>query len=321
MKKQKRVRLMPLVSWLLLAVCLNCNTVDSPPKAPAGKTPYEYFVELSAIPRCSSNEEAASNYLMAFALSLGLDVVQDEMFNVLVRKKGSKGRGNEPPVILQAHIDMNCTKDDEAGHDFEADPIVPVITDDGWIRAEKRATLGADNGGGVSMIMAVLASKRISHPPIEALLTTQEELGLIGADFFDVSLLAGRRLINLDITTEKALVVSSTRDDGNEIVIPFAPAALAKIANLPDWLYRDDSPLRDRMAEVFREFYGSEPVFAGINNRVAGIECLVFAHRIPDIDMVAIGPNLLGIHTPDERMCLSSYNRVHDYLVRVLAAL
>ncbi|MDR3012301.1 MAG: M20/M25/M40 family metallo-hydrolase [Chitinispirillales bacterium] len=287
----------------------------------AAKTAYEYFVEILAIPRCTYNEEAASNHLVEFGRVRGFEVFQDEIFNVLIKKGGSKGREHEPPVILQAHIDMVCRKDGDVDHDFGIDPIVPVITHDGWITAEKRTTLGADNGGGVSMIMAILASSRISHPPVEALFTTQEETGLHGADFFDISRLNGPRLINLDMTDEGVFVVSSKWDDGPVVVIPLEPEVLAKIARLPDWHFRADSPLRDTMTAVFRNFYGKDPILAGINNRVAGVECLVFANRMPDVDMISIGSDIMNIHTPNERMSLSSFNRVYDFLVKVLEAL
>jgi di/tripeptidase len=313
-----------LASCVLLAFFLSCVTDDNhidEIQGHAAKTAYEYFVEISAIPRCTYNEEAASNHLAEFGRARKFEVFQDEMFNVLIRKGGSRGREHEPPVILQAHIDMVCRKNDDVDHNFESDPVIPVITGDDWITAQKRTTLGADNGSGVSMIMAVLASSRISHPPIEALFTTQEETGLHGADFFDVSLLTGLRLINLDLTIEETFVVSSKRDSGFVIVIPIEPEALAKIASLPDWPYRADSPLRDTMVAVFKNFYGKAPVIAGINNNVAGVECLVFANKIPDIDMVSIGPNIMDIHTPNEKMNRPSFNRVYDFLVQVLGAL
>ncbi|MDR3000304.1 MAG: M20/M25/M40 family metallo-hydrolase [Fibromonadaceae bacterium] len=314
MKTIKKNIYTSLALCMSLAFFLSCSEIDNQ-EIPIAKTAYEYFVEISGIPRCTGNEKAASNYLAEFGRVRGFEVFQDEMFNVLMRKNGSKGREHEPPIILQAHIDMVCKKDNNVIHDFEKDPIIPVVNDD-WITAEKRTTLGADNGGGLSMIMAVLASHHISHPPIEALFTTQEETGLHGADFFDVSLLNGQRLINLDMIGEEAFVVSSKWDDGPDLVIPI----LARFA-LPDWPYKADSPLRDTMAEVFRSFYGKEPVLAGINNRVAGVECLVFANKMPNADMISIGVDIMDIHTPYERMSLSSLNRVYDYLVQVLEVL
>jgi di/tripeptidase len=307
---------------VLLVSCVTGNEPDDITDDTVPKTPFEFFVDISNIPRCSYNEKAVSDYLVEFATKQKLEVViQDEMFNVLIRKKGTKGRENEPPVILQAHIDIVCRKDGDYDHDFDIDPIIPIITNDGYITAQGRTTLGADNGSGVSMIMAILASTDISHPPIEALLTTLEEIGLVGADFFDVSLLSGKRLINLDSVTDEVFIVSSKWDDGSDIVIPLEPKILAKILSFPEWHYREDSPLRDRMTEVFRVFYGKDPIFSGINNRIAGVECLVFANKVPDIDMVSIGPDILGIHTPNERMNLESYNRVYNFLIKVLEAL
>ena len=148
--------------------------------------PYDYFVELSGTPRCSGDEKAASDYLTRFGREHGLDVYQDNALNVLIKKKGSDGRENEPPVILQAHIDMICEKNHGVIHDFSKDPIIPVI-DNGWITAEKETTLGADDGSGVSYIMAILAADNISHPPIEAVFTTVEETGMTGAETFDGS--------------------------------------------------------------------------------------------------------------------------------------
>jgi len=318
-KKYRHIFLASLVSCLFLFVaCTNDPAVINVTGKSADKTPYEFFVELSAIPRCTNDEEAVSNYLIAFALSLGLDdVYQDDVFNVLIRKGGTRGRENEPPIILQAHVDMVCRAAEGVEHDFKTDPIIPVTGEDGWITAQKQTTLGADNGSGVAMIMAVLASKRVSHPPIEALITTQEETGLIGADLFDVSLLNGRRLINLDNIEEGELIVSSKYDESSNPTIPL----FAKIAARPEWTYREDSPLRDRMVNVFKDFYGSNPLLVGINSRVAGVECLVFADKVPDMDMVSIGPDIVDIHRSTERMNLESFERVYEYLVRVLGAL
>jgi di/tripeptidase len=254
---------------------------------------------------------------------LSLEVLQDEALNVLIKKSGTRGRENEPPVILQAHMDMVCRKDEGVEHDFDKDPIIPVITGDGWITAQKRTTLGADNGSGVSMILAVLAASGLSHPPIEALLTTEEEWGLLGADKFDVTLLTGLRLINLDMVTEKVFVIGSADDYANpDVLIPIniPTTALMKAADIPYWHYKIDSPLRDKMAEVFREYYGGEePMLAGLQH--AAVECSIFANKMPDADMVSIGPDMEGIHTPNEGMNLKSYNRVYGYLLTLLERL
>ena len=319
MKKRKINLILPLVPLILftLASCegdgdpLGCSHCE---KEADGEPAYKYFVELSKIPRCTYNEKAASDYIKEFAEARGFYTFQDDMSNLLIRKSGSKGRENEQPVILQAHIDMVC----EEG--FETEPIIPD-TAGGWIRAVGGTTLGADNGSGVSMIMAVLASESISHPPIEALLTVQEEIGLVGALAFDVYKLNGGRLINLDCVEEKMFIVGSKRDTVSQIFIPMLPEAMAKIASLPDWHYKEESPLRDKMVEVFKKIYGEEPATVQINSNRAGVEPMAFAERMPHLDMISIGPDILDIHTPDERMNLSSFYRVYNYLVKVLEEL
>ncbi|MDR2728562.1 MAG: M20/M25/M40 family metallo-hydrolase [Chitinispirillales bacterium] len=324
MKTRKITLLLPFVSLILftLASCKGSNPVDCPhcEKEANGELAYSYFVKLSSIPRCTYNEKAASDYIAEFAIMRGFYTFQDDMSNLLIRKNGSKGRESEPPVILQAHIDMVCKKDEDYPHNFETDPIIPD-TSGGWIRASGGTTLGADNGAGVSMIMAILASESISHPPIEALLTVQEEIGLVGALAFDVSQLSGGRLINLDCVEEKMFIAGSKRDTASQIFIPMLPEALAKIAELPDWNYKEESPLRDKMADVFKKVYGEAPAIVQINNNRAGVEPMAFAERMPHLDMVSIGPDILDIHTPEERMSLSSFYRVYNYLVKVLEEL
>jgi len=325
-KKRKIILFLIAVSSILftLASCSDDSTPDCFACAEdANETiAYEYFVKLSQIPRCTYNEKAASDYLARFARERGFEIFQDDIFNLVVRKNGSKGRENELPIILQAHIDMVCVKEDDSTHDFEIAPIIPVIVDGNWVRASGRTTLGADNGSGVAMIMAILASESVSHPPIEALFTVQEEIGLVGALAFDVSKLNGTRLINLDNIQEKVFIAGSKWDEGPEITIPILPKALARIAGLPDWHYREESPLRDKMIEVFKKAYGGEaPVIARINNNRAGVEPMAFAERMPHFDMISIGPDLHEIHTPNERMNLASFYRVHNYLIKVLEEL
>jgi len=165
---------------------------------------YRYFCDLCKIPHGSYNEKAISDYLLNFGKELGLDAVQDRALNVLIRKPGSAGRENEAPIILQSHMDMVCEKNDDVKHDFLKDPIIPVLSGD-WVKA-KGTTLGADNAAGIGIIMAILAAKNLSHPPIEALLTTEEEVGCTGAAKFDTTLLKGKHLITLDAVKEGVLL-------------------------------------------------------------------------------------------------------------------
>jgi len=179
---------------------------------------YNYFCDLCKIPHGSTCEKAISDYLADFAKKNQLEFVQDKWMNVLIRKPGSKGRENEPPVILQAHMDMVCEKNEGVEHDFLKDPIIPVVEGD-LVRA-KGTTLGADDGFGVALIMTILAANNLSHPPVEALITVEEELGCSGAVNFDVSLLKGKRFINLDGGDEDLFVVGCAGGAVIDIKIP-----------------------------------------------------------------------------------------------------
>ena len=467
-------------------------------------TAFAYFLEISKIPRGSGNEKAVSDYLKSFGEERGFETVQDDYLNILIKKPGSKGRENEPPVILQAHMDMVCEKNQGSEHDFLKDPIIPV-TDGDWVKANG-TTLGADNGAGLAMILAVLDLKNISHPPIEAVITTEEETTSAGVIGFDASLLSGRRLINIDSEEEGIFTVSSAAGTVADITIPIKTEAVpagftsykltvkgltgghsgtdihknlananilmgrllkalnnvyvssinggsarnaiprectavislndldlvkalvekmelnfksefaldvnltitleetahaadalsgdslesvldgilkmpngalvmspdidglvqtsnnlgvivtnadekaiilmcfvrssslsdlkdiedsiqslagslgvgvkAEIENIaPAWPYKADSPLRDKMAEIFKEMYGEEPLIEAVH---AGLECADFALKMPDCDIISIGPDISGAHSPDERLSLPSFYRTFDFLVRVL---
>ena len=469
------------------------------------KNALDYFFEISKIPRGSGNEKAASDYLTAFGKGLGCETFQDESYNVLIRKQGSKGRENEQPVILQTHIDIVCEKNKETDHDFLKDPILPII-EDGWIKAPG-TTLGADNGGGLAITMAILSAEDLSLPPIEALFTVNEEVGMTGATDFDASLLLGRRIINLDSGDEDVITVSCASsadvdisvktesqplpkgfaayemtvkgltgghsgvdidkgrananflmgcllralegfelylnkidggakrnaiprecsavfsckeddlsairsiaaqteaafkteypedtdliitindtapvqsvmtsetlqtvknvilnspngilamsdhieglvesscslgvvvtDDAAVTLLYFprsssssgqaetikkltsladSPGVEIKIENeKPPWEYREVSPLRDMAIKVFREMYGKEPSIAAIH---AGLECGIFAQKMPDADIIAFGPEIIDAHSPDEKMSLHSFDRLCDFLIRLLA--
>ncbi|MGL6106724.1 aminoacyl-histidine dipeptidase, partial [Romboutsia sp.] len=167
---------------------------------------FKYFDEISQIPRGSDNEKAISNYLKKFGEDLGLETVQDNALNIIIRKPATKGYENCPGVILQGHMDMVCEKNKDTQHDFEKDPIKLRLEDD-MIYATG-TTLGADNGIAVAMGLAVLVSTDLEHPAIEVLITTNEEAGMTGAMALDGSLLKGEYIINLDSEEEGFLLVS-----------------------------------------------------------------------------------------------------------------
>ena len=467
---------------------------------------FGYFIEISKVPRGSGNMQAISDFIKSFGEDRGFETVQDEILNVLIKKPGSAGRENEPPIILQAHMDMVCEKNRGVEHDFLKDPIIPVIDGD-WVKANG-TTLGADNGAGLAIILAILDADGSTHPPIEALLTVDEETTMDGALKFDAKLLSGNRLINLDNEEDGRLVVSCAAADSAAVTLPIETVAVphgftaykltvkgltgghsgmdihrglanasilaarllarlfkdadatavsginggsavnaiprectavilfadkdlkdaqaiidnyseiskseypeekdlkitlekteapqtvfsgdslqkvmdcvlrmpngalvmspdiegltqtsnnlgvikteggavtltcfARSSNLaeqaetleaikslaesvgagsefantaPAWPYRPDSPLRDKMAVVFKEQYGRAPAIVAIH---AGLECAIFAEKMPDCDMISIGPDIRGLHSPDERMSLSSFYRTLDFVVKVL---
>ncbi len=155
-----------------------------------------YFEEISRIPRSSFEEEKIARYVMDFAAARGLEAYEDQAHNVYVSKPASPGYEKRRGVILQAHMDMVCVKDPGVVHDFRNDPIELVIDGD-WIRANG-TSLGADDGSGVAMMLALLDSDDVPHPPLQCLFTTAEEVGMVGADRLEPERFQGDLLINLD---------------------------------------------------------------------------------------------------------------------------
>lgn len=167
---------------------------------------FRYFEKICEIPHGSGNMEALSEYCLRFARENGLRAVCDEAKNVVIYKAGTEGYENSEPVILQGHLDMVCQKKDGVLTDFEKDGI-EAYTDGDFIKA-KGTTLGADNGIAVAMIMSILASRNLPHPPIEAVFTTDEEIGMVGAKELDTAALKGKKMINLDSEEADVLTVS-----------------------------------------------------------------------------------------------------------------
>jgi len=474
------------------------------------KSAFKFFEEISDIPRGSGNEKGISDYLVAFAKARGLWSHQDRVLNVLIKKPGTKGLENAKAVILQGHMDMVCEKNAATVHDFENDPLKLVV--DGDFLKAKGTTLGADNGSAVAMSLAILDSSDIPHPPLEVLITSGEEIGLLGAAEFDVGLLEGKLLLNMDsggegvfcvccaggarvdlcyepdycelpagyavktltvkglkgghsgidITKERAnsnrllgralrilqskFAVQFTDINGGskenaipreaQAVIAFADAkggelaaevkqieqtfrreyarhdeglelcledckenvkkvftqslcskivsALLMIPNgvqamtlvfdglpetsmnigvvttkedavviassvrssvgsrkemlieqlrvvaeatgadvkmsgvYPAWEYNEKSVVREKAMKLFAEMFGREGVVEGTHG---GLECGIFYDKIAGVDIVSFGPDIDEMHTPEERMGISSFKRVWDFLVKLLAEL
>ena len=163
------------------------------------------FYNLTQIPRPSGQKEEVSAFLANYGRSLGLETIVDGIGNVIIRKPASPGYENHPGVILQGHMDMVPQKNNDTVFDFSKDPIEAYI-DGEWVTA-KGTTLGADNGIGVAAAMAILADKSLVHPPLEVLVTVDEETGMYGAFALEGGLLQGKTLLNLDSEAEGELYV------------------------------------------------------------------------------------------------------------------
>ena len=164
-----------------------------------------YFSEICKIPRASKKEEKIASWLIAYAKKQNLECIQYECGNVLIRKNAHPGYEKRKPVIIQSHLDMVCEKNSETVHDFDRDPIVPRIEGE-WVKATG-TTLGADDGIGIAVQLAILEAGNIPHGPLEALFTIDEETGLTGAFALKPGWLKGQALLNLDSEDEGQLFI------------------------------------------------------------------------------------------------------------------
>lgn len=460
------------------------------------------FRILSRRPRPSRHEEAAGEELDAYLRGLGLSPVRDGAGNRMADVPPAPGRGRAPRLILQGHLDMVCAQDPDCTKDMQKEGL-DLYVEDGCVRA-RGTTLGGDDGIAVAMALAILDDRTIPHPRLEVVLTTEEEIGMMGAVALDASPLRGRKLLNLDseaegvftvscaggsmarcalpvtrtawdgtalavrvrglvgghsgteihkgranacmvlgrvlqamgaetelrlvtaagggkdnaipmessaqvvasdeaaarqaaeqmaaaltreyavadpglrvevtacevsetpmdrASTEKALCMLTCLPNGIQAMSMDIPGLVQTSLNLgilateadsltatfcvrsslgsqkemlhrrlralmaqlggtvsisgdyPAWEYRQDSPFRDLMTEIFWEQYGSAPQIEAIH---AGVECGILAGKLPGLDCVSVGPDLLDIHTPRERMDIASVQRVWRFVLEVL---
>ena len=174
-------------------------------KGVKNEKPFKYFEEISLIPRASRNEKEIADYVVNFAEKRGLWYLRDEANNVLIVKNATQGRENEGSLMLQAHTDMVAEKNVGTAHDFATDPI--ELIQEGNILRAKGTTLGADDGFGVAIMLSVLDSDDISHPRLECLFTSAEEVGLEGASAFDYSHIQSKNMINMDSAEENTIII------------------------------------------------------------------------------------------------------------------
>ncbi|MBR3760736.1 MAG: beta-Ala-His dipeptidase [Ruminococcus sp.] len=170
------------------------------------KKVFEFFEEISQIPHGSGNTAQIAAYCMDFAKQRGLQSIHDAGGNVIIYAPGTEGYENSEPVIIQGHMDMVCEKTPDCKKNMETEGI-DLVTDGSYVWAE-RTTLGGDDGIALAYIFALLDSDDIPHPPIEALITRDEETGMYGAMEFEPSVVSGTKILNIDSEEEGILTVS-----------------------------------------------------------------------------------------------------------------
>ncbi len=185
----------------------------------ASNHPLEYFREIARIPRKSGDETGIRQALTEFAKRRQLSWQEDEAGNLLIRKKGTKGKENGKTVILQAHMDMVFETEDAAKYPYHKGL---QLEEYGDVISARGTSLGADNGLGIAMILSVLASDQLAHPPIEALFTAEEEDGLVGAMRLSADWLKGGYLLNLDGEEEQSVTAGCAGAFRSEITVPLS---------------------------------------------------------------------------------------------------
>jgi len=191
----------------------------------------DIFKEINTVPRKSKDEEKISNWLVDWAKKNGLQAKQDAVKNVYIYAPATKGREKDPTVILQAHMDMVCEKTPDSKHDFTKDPIKHIVEGD-WMHADN-TTLGADNGIGIAMALAAATDASLSRPPIEILITVDEETGLNGAKNIQKEYIKGKILLNMDSEDEGVFTIGCA--GGRDTAIQLK---LTKEKDTPELLYK-----------------------------------------------------------------------------------
>ena len=184
---------------------------------------FHYFEEISRIPHGSHNIRQISDYLKQFALDRGLVCIQDELFNIIMIKEATAGYEQEEPFILQGHMDMVAVSKPDCDIDMTKDPLRLYI-ENNRIHAEG-TSLGGDDGIAVAYVLALLDAQDVSHPRLEVILTVDEETGMEGAGGIDLSMLCGKRLINLDQEEEGVIITSCAGGAGVNVSIPMNPTS------------------------------------------------------------------------------------------------
>ena len=182
------------------------------------KKVFEYFEILTTIPHGSYNCKAVSDFCVDFAKKRGLFVIQDDHYNVIIKKEASPSCAHKPALILQGHLDMVCQKDPDSPVDFAKDAL--ELQTDGDFVSAKGTTLGGDDGIAVAYCLALLDDDSMKHPPLEVVFTTEEEVGMEGATALDTSILEGRYLLNIDSEEEGILLAGCAGGTTVKVSLP-----------------------------------------------------------------------------------------------------
>jgi dipeptidase D len=179
---------------------------------------WKHFDEIRKIPRCSKHEEKIRAYIVAFAKERSLSYKEDKVGNIVIRKPATKGMENIPTFVLQGHMDMVCEKNSDVQHDFTKDPI--KLKREGDLLTADGTSLGADNGIGVAISLAILEESTIKHGPLEGLFTVDEETGLTGAFALGKDMLKGRIMLNLDSEDFGVITVGCAGGGDSQVELP-----------------------------------------------------------------------------------------------------
>jgi len=185
---------------------------------------WKHFDQILTIPRGSKNEGRIREYVVSVAENRNLDCIVDDTGNIVIRKPGTAGLESAPGIVLQCHLDMVNEKNSDVEHDFNRDPIRPVL-DGSYLQADG-TTLGADNGIGIATCLAVLEDGSLRHGPLECLFTVDEETGLTGAAALSSEMLRSTNLINLDSEEQQSIYIGCAGGAGINIALPIKREAV-----------------------------------------------------------------------------------------------
>lgn len=282
---------------LLLAGSCNSNHPDKPQTAvvPDYEVVLDLFKQINAVPRPSTHEQKIRQWLQDFAATRNLECCENKG-NIILRKPATKGMEKAPTVVLQAHMDMLCV----AAEGYNINFLEAGIESEkvgGFIRSkDNKTSLGADNGIGMAVALAVLDSKEIVHGPLECLFTWDKERGMSGAAALEPGILQGRYMLCLDAKEEGCLVVGTT-----DSVAP--------------WLQDPNDVLVVYAQRVYQTLQGQPMELLTVDEE---LEASLFSDTYPDLHIIGYGPTISDAHSVHECVEIATVATVWKYTVHLL---